>query len=223
MLWLMLQTPRQPSGEPAPDVLPAAVWALAVGLLLARMGYAAAYLTYYLEHPVEVLWLWQGGLSGAGGLLGAVLGAWLYARISTSDAPKVFDQLAVPGLIVAVSCWIGCWLDGCAYGLPLQASFPLFRTADMFGARIARWPAALLGLVPLLAGLAILYRVVARRQRRGRRAAISFSAIAFSILLASLLRADPMPVLLDIRLDTLSGLVLSIAGASALLISFRKG
>lgn len=222
MLWLILfQTDRQ-AGSTAPDPLPAAVWTLAGGLLLARLGFAAAYGGYYLRHPLEVLWLWQGGLSGAGGLLGGLLGLAVYSRLSASSWARNADRLAIPALLAAMSCWIGCWLDGCAYGLPLGSSIPLFTTADMFATRVARWPAALIGLLPLLAGFALLFDQ-GRRRPAGRKAALAFTAIALGILLASLVRADPMPLLLGARLDTLAGLALSIAGALALLISFRKG
>lgn len=224
MLWLILQnSDRQAPSQASHDLLPAAALALAIGLVLARLSFAATFGRYYLDHPFEVLWLWQGGLSGSGGLIGGLLGIWLYTRISKEPLLKTADQFALPALIVGVSCWIGCWLDGCAYGQPLQSSFAIFTTADMFGTRISRWPATLLGLLPLLAALALLNHTTSSRLPNGRRAATSFTALALGILLASLVRADPMPVITNLRLDTLTGLVLTIVGASALLISFRRG
>jgi prolipoprotein diacylglyceryltransferase len=224
MLWLILQNPdRQAPSQASHDLLPAAALALAIGLALARLSFAATFSRYYLEHPFELLWLWQGGLSGSGGLIGGLLGIWLYTRISKEPLLITVDQFALPALIVGMSCWTGCWLDGCAYGQPLQASLALFTTADMFGTRIARWPAALLGLLPLLAAFALLNHTVSSRLPNGRRAAMSFTALALGILLASLVRADPVPVITNLRLDTLAGLVLTIVGASALLISFHRG
>ena len=221
LLWLILfQTDRQ-AGSAVPDPLPAAVWALASGLLQARLGFAAVYSTYYLRHPLELFWLWQGGLSGAGGLLGGLLGLAVYSRLSATSWVRNADTLSQPALILAMSCWIGCWLDGCAYGLPLDSSLPLVTTADMFATRIARWPTALIGLLPPLAIFVLLFKQ-GSRQPTGWNAALAFTAIALGILLASLVRADPMPLLLNARLDTLAGLALSIAGALALLISFSK-
>ncbi|MEJ2011254.1 MAG: prolipoprotein diacylglyceryl transferase [Anaerolineales bacterium] len=221
--WLMLQDASRESTETVQDLLPAAAWSLGLGLLLARLCFVGAYAAYYFEHPVEILWLWQGGLNGAGGAVGAVLGAGIYALVSDLPLRAILDRLAIPGLIVAIGCWMGCWLDGCAYGIPVRASLPLFNTYDMFATRSSRWPAALIGLIPLLGGLALLNFTTACRMPSGRLAAISFTAVALSILRASLARADPVPIVFHMRADTLAGLALSIAGASAFLISFQKG
>ncbi|MFN2274117.1 MAG: prolipoprotein diacylglyceryl transferase family protein [Anaerolineales bacterium] len=221
MIWLVLQYSASSSGSDDADLLPAAVCALGGGLVLARMGFAAAYSGYYLEHPWELLWIWQGGLSGSGGLIGAVVGLWFYARFSPLQLPHLVDRLALPGLIVSLSCWIGSWLDGVAYGQPIHSTVPLFTTADMFGTRISRWPAVLLGLIPILGAFILLQRTPPRRRAAGRNGMIGITAIALSILLASLVRADPVPVWLAMRMDTITGLILTIAGGSAYLLSFR--
>jgi phosphatidylglycerol---prolipoprotein diacylglyceryl transferase len=46
-----------------------------------RLGYVLFYkLAYYLAHPVEILELWQGGMSFHGGFLGVLIALWLYSR-----------------------------------------------------------------------------------------------------------------------------------------------
>lgn len=61
-------------------------------ILGARLGYILFYnFSYYLAHPVEVIAVWQGGLSFHGALLGMLLGGWLFCRkhglnfLATSD------------------------------------------------------------------------------------------------------------------------------------------
>lgn len=50
-------------------------------ILGARLGYILFYnFSYYLAHPVEVIAVWQGGLSFHGALLGMLLGGWLFCR-----------------------------------------------------------------------------------------------------------------------------------------------
>jgi len=52
---------------------------LIIGVLIGgRLAYVLFYnLPYYIEHPIEVLYIWQGGMSFHGGLLGPlVLGFW---------------------------------------------------------------------------------------------------------------------------------------------------
>jgi phosphatidylglycerol:prolipoprotein diacylglycerol transferase len=35
---------------------------------------------YYLEHPIEIFYIWTGGMSFHGGLLGVIVAMWLYAH-----------------------------------------------------------------------------------------------------------------------------------------------
>jgi phosphatidylglycerol:prolipoprotein diacylglycerol transferase len=50
-------------------------------ILGARLGYILFYnLSYYLGHPLEIIAVWQGGLSFHGALLGMLIGGWLFCR-----------------------------------------------------------------------------------------------------------------------------------------------
>lgn len=54
-------------------------WILLAAFVGARVFHVLFYdLSYYVEHPLEILFLWQGGLSIMGGFLGAVLSSWIY-------------------------------------------------------------------------------------------------------------------------------------------------
>jgi prolipoprotein diacylglyceryltransferase len=203
------------------DLLPVFAAAFAVGLVGARAGYVLTYLDYFRLYPVESLWLWQGGLSGAGAMLGALVGTGAYVRLSHLPLKQISDELAIPAMIITIGSWAGCWLEGSVYGIGLEAEIPLLMTRDMFGEISARWPAALIGLLPAIAALYVLTRGRAQRWKSGCQAALASSAAALGILLASLVRADPLPILFQLRLDTLAGLLLSVAGVSALLICYR--
>ncbi len=55
-------------------------WAVFGVVLGGRLGYVLVYnFSYYLEHPVEILVTWHGGMSFHGGMLGVILAAWLFA------------------------------------------------------------------------------------------------------------------------------------------------
>ena len=55
---------------------------IAVGIILGgRAGYVLFYnLPFFLANPAEIPKLWTGGMAFHGGLVGAVLGLWLFAR-----------------------------------------------------------------------------------------------------------------------------------------------
>ena len=76
------------------------VWDLlfyvAVGVIVGgRLGYVLFYnVGYYLEHPVALMYIWSGGMSFHGGLIGACVALALYARRSGRSFLSVSDFLA---------------------------------------------------------------------------------------------------------------------------------
>lgn len=65
----------------------------AIGAVLGgRIGYILFYkLAWYLENPVGVLRIWEGGMSFHGGLLGVLIAVWWFARKSDRHFFQVTD------------------------------------------------------------------------------------------------------------------------------------
>ena len=60
-----------------------------------RLGSALFYnLPYYLDNPLDVLKVWQGGMSFHGGLLGVLIACWWYGRKLDKTFFEVTDFLA---------------------------------------------------------------------------------------------------------------------------------
>jgi len=55
---------------------------LILGVILGgRIAYVLFYnFDYYLDHPIEALYIWQGGMSFHGGMLGPMIAGWWYCR-----------------------------------------------------------------------------------------------------------------------------------------------
>ena len=76
------------------------VWDLlfyvAMGVIFGgRLGYIVFYkLSYYLSHPLEIFYLWQGGMSFHGGLIGVLVAMFLFARKTDKTFWNVTDFLA---------------------------------------------------------------------------------------------------------------------------------
>jgi len=68
----------------------------ALGVILGgRLGYVVFYnLSHYLTHPIEILYVWTGGMSFHGGLLGVICAMWLYARKTERGFWAVTDFIA---------------------------------------------------------------------------------------------------------------------------------
>jgi phosphatidylglycerol---prolipoprotein diacylglyceryl transferase len=60
-----------------------------------RFGYILFYkFSYYLAHPLEILMVWQGGMSFHGGFLGVLVAMWWFARKNNKRWLQVTDFVA---------------------------------------------------------------------------------------------------------------------------------
>lgn len=86
------------AGQPRPTVLSIddLVVYIALGIILGgRIGYVLFYnLPFFLANPLEIPKLWTGGMAFHGGLVGAVLGLWVFARRVRVPMLTVADVVA---------------------------------------------------------------------------------------------------------------------------------
>ena len=92
--------------RPKADELDDMLLFVALGVVLGgRLGFVLFYdLARYLERPQDILAIWQGGMSFHGGLIGATLGLWLFARRRGHPALSVFDLAAA---VVPIGLFLG--------------------------------------------------------------------------------------------------------------------
>ncbi|MBI3292565.1 MAG: prolipoprotein diacylglyceryl transferase, partial [Elusimicrobia bacterium] len=103
-------------------------WAVIGGLLGGRLTYVALNLSDYLNHPVEIFKIWQGGMVFYGGfLVAAVAGAVCVRRYRRThglvhDGPvcvwRFADALAPAIALGHAMGRLGCFAAGCCYGRP---------------------------------------------------------------------------------------------------------
>ena len=56
-------------------------WLILGVVIGGRLGYVLFYnFSYYMHHPLEILYVWQGGMAFHGGLIGPLVVGWLYCR-----------------------------------------------------------------------------------------------------------------------------------------------
>src|SRR5581483_9053167 len=77
--WLGIYRAKRPGSGWRPQEIADLLFYGALGVILGgRIGYVLFYnLPYYLEHPVEVFYIWSGGMSFHGGLIGVITAMWL--------------------------------------------------------------------------------------------------------------------------------------------------
>ncbi len=92
--------------RPKPEELDDMLLYVALGVVLGgRLGFVLFYdLARYLARPQDIVAIWQGGMSFHGGLVGATLGLWLFARRRGYPALSVFDIAAT---VVPIGLFLG--------------------------------------------------------------------------------------------------------------------
>ncbi|VEN73590.1 Prolipoprotein diacylglyceryl transferase [Candidatus Desulfarcum epimagneticum] len=91
-------------------------YALIAGIVGARLFYALTDPAPYIQNPLALLKIWEGGLVFYGAFILAVPTIFIYARRHGLKAAVIFDILA-PGLALGHFFGrIGCFLAGCCYG-----------------------------------------------------------------------------------------------------------
>ena len=104
-------------------------WVILGVILGGRLGYVLFYQAgYYLQNPVLILQVWQGGMSFHGGLLGVVLAGFLYTKrhnISKLSAADIMALGVPPGLLLGrLANFINAELWGRPTDLPWGVVFP---------------------------------------------------------------------------------------------------
>ena len=187
-----------------------------LGILLVFLGLAGAHLLdvalhpelYFADGPAAGLWeaiaFWRGGLVYYGGLVTGMAGCWAYARFHGIPVADMLDFVAPLGALALGSTRVGCFLNGCCYGVPTALPLAIAYPAGS----LAQRKQAALGLVSADApslpihpvqlyelGAALLVFWVLWRRFPGRRFASEVAAAFFLIygswrFLIEFLRAD---------------------------------
>jgi prolipoprotein diacylglyceryl transferase len=134
----------------------------------ARLGHFLFYdPAFYLSHPFEILKVWKGGLASHGGLLGILIGLWIYSRKRPSQPYLwLLDRIAVPTALAGSFIRIGNFFNSEIIGEPTSLPWAIvFDRVDPF----PRHPAQLYESVCYLVIFGILWRVYWRRRQETPR------------------------------------------------------
>lgn len=90
-----------------PDfILDMAFWAVPIAIIGARLYYVAFELPYYLQHPEQIIQIWNGGIAIYGALIAGALTVYFYTKKKNVSFMLTLDVLA-PAVLIAQS--IGRW------------------------------------------------------------------------------------------------------------------
>lgn len=194
------------------------MWGVLGVILGGRLGYTLFYNPgYYLSHPLEILHVWQGGMSYHGGLIGVVLAILLFARRERISPFAIADKLAPGACIGLFFGRIANFVNGELYGrltdVPWAMVFP-------GGGPLPRHPSQL--YEAFLEGIVlftVLHLILRRRWRKGELSGLFLFGYGLARFSVEYVRQpDPMAHLHEgiftvITMGQLLSLPMIVAGA----------
>ncbi len=116
--FLIRSTARRKNLPLTTDDIADLIFGLALGVILGgRIGYILFYnLSYYLENPLKVFAIWEGGMSFHGGLIGTVLAAISFTRKKKVTFFQLADLCAPVAPIGLFLGRLGNFINGELYG-----------------------------------------------------------------------------------------------------------
>ncbi len=100
------------------------IYLIVATIVGARLGHVFFYgWDYYSQHPIEILYVWQGGLASHGGVLGIIIAMIIWSmKVSKRSILWVLDRVVVPSVFIAALIRLGNLMNSEIYGI--QTSMP---------------------------------------------------------------------------------------------------
>ena len=149
------------------NIIDMLICAVPLAIIGARAYYCLFSWNLYKDDPIRVLYIWEGGLAIYGGVIGAVIGLFIYTKVKKVKTSAMLD---IGGLGLLIGQSIGRWgnfMNREAFGAQTD-SFLRMGLTDASGATIYVHPTFLYESVWNAIGLLILHFYSKRRKFDGQ-------------------------------------------------------
>jgi len=137
---------------------------MAVGTIVgARLGHCFFYEpAYYLSNPLEILYIWHGGLASHGAAIGITLALWLFVRKENKQFMWIFDRIVIVVALAGVLIRLGNLMNSEIYGVEttLPWGFVFLRN----GENSPKHPTQIYEALSYLAIFVLLFRIYWRKK-----------------------------------------------------------
>ncbi|MCI7223341.1 prolipoprotein diacylglyceryl transferase [Fusobacterium sp.] len=99
--------------------------AIISGLIGGRLYYVLFNLDYYLSYPLEIPAVWHGGMAIHGGIIGGIIGTFIYGKIKKINPFLLGDYAAAPFILGQAIGRIGNLMNGEIHGVPTFTPFSI--------------------------------------------------------------------------------------------------
>ncbi len=188
---------------------------MVIGIILfalmgARIFYILIHPHYYTLHPGEIIQLWKGGMVFYGGLFFSLVFSLSYIKIHNLSLGKVAD-CAAPAIAFGFSIGrIGCFLNGCCYGIPFRFGFvfpPTSLAGEAFPHQIL-FPTQLISSFNLFLMGVVLHLFKKRGKAEGKLLPLFLIFYSVHRFFIEFVRADTYPIVFNLTLFQIVSIIL---------------
>ncbi|MDP3791460.1 MAG: prolipoprotein diacylglyceryl transferase [Candidatus Omnitrophota bacterium] len=188
------------------------------GLIGARLFFVLMNFRYYIANPIEIINLTKGGLVWYGGFLIGILVGIVFVKKNNINFWDGADLLA-PFMALAQSIGrIGCFLNGCCYGIPAHKDYPL---GVIFPQEpILRHPAQIYESITMLIVFLVLRRWQKSRHFKGEIFLGYAMLYSLSRFLIEFLRGDNPKIFIGLTIAQVISIMILPVCAIILIVRF---
>ncbi|MDR1671422.1 MAG: prolipoprotein diacylglyceryl transferase [Alistipes sp.] len=161
-------------------------WGVIATMVGARLGHCLFYdPVHYLTHPIELLYIRQGGMASHGAAVGLLLGLWAFSKRSKLPYIWVLDRVMIPVTVGGAVVRFGNLLNSEIYGhaTELPWGFIFVRA----GETVPKHPTQIYEALCYLATFAVLLFLYYRKNMGARRPGLMFGVGLLGVFLSRFL------------------------------------
>lgn len=174
-------------GYPAKLLDSAFLWGILSTIIGARLGHVLFYdLHDYLQNPITILYIWQGGLASHGAALGLLVGLWGFSRRNKMPYLWSLDRIMLPVTVGGACVRLGNLMNSEIYGTPtdLPWGFEFIRDPNWVAGSPAVHPTQIYEAVCYLVTFGILMYLYYGRDMGRKRPGLLFGVGLIGVFLS---------------------------------------
>lgn len=205
-----------------------ALWGIIWGIIGSRLGFVIQNPEFYMQSPLSIFNLREGGMTILGGIITPMLALWYTCHKRKIDVRNVLDSFAAPLLLGMAIGRIGCILHGCCYGDLCSSSFPLSITYPQgsFPAGVPlgpRYPAQALEATADLLLMGVVIWVLPRIRYAGQAFWLTLAGYGLIRFLNEFIRDDGRVISSSgITIAQITALLMMLVGIALITFNFGK-
>jgi phosphatidylglycerol:prolipoprotein diacylglycerol transferase len=172
---------KQKAFKNSDQIFDYAFWIFLFGVIFGgRLGYILFYnLPYYIDKPLKIFAIWEGGMSFFGGIIGSAIVTYVYCKRHKIDFIKAGDIIVIPSALALFFTRIANFINRELIGRVIENHRWDWLGVD-FGDGTLRYPSQLFQSLDALVLFLVLLFIYSRKPKKGT---VLFSYLIFYGLL----------------------------------------